>query len=152
MPYFRMGVHTIIGAGRFHFRGRDGIGWFPPAMAARQFVAGPFPGFPRGPALPRHGPKAAPRGIRTPPRAKAGARMPMQSKILSPPSRSASKASRGPLGPLGCYMAKPHGQLVSVSCTHYCASTPDLSTWWSSRALQGVLDPREASSWEGLPA
>ena len=37
MPYFRMGVHTIIGAGRFHFRGRDGIGWFPPAMAARQF-------------------------------------------------------------------------------------------------------------------
>ena len=84
MPYFRMGVHTIIGAGRFHFRGRDGIGWFPPAMAARQFVAGPFSGFPRGPALPRHGPKAAPRGIRTPPQAKAGARMPMQSKKSKP--------------------------------------------------------------------
>ena len=60
VPYFRMGVHTIIGAGRFHFRGRDGIGWFPPAMAARQFVAG-LPGFPRGPALPRAGPVAAPR-------------------------------------------------------------------------------------------
>ena len=45
VPYFRMGVHTIIGAGRFHFRGRDGIGWFPPAMAARQFVAGLFPRF-----------------------------------------------------------------------------------------------------------
>ena len=41
VPYFRMGVHTIIGAGRFHFRGRDGIGWGPPAMAARQFVARP---------------------------------------------------------------------------------------------------------------
>ncbi len=61
VPYFRMGVHTIIGAGRFHFRGRDGIGWFPPAMAARQFVAGLSTGFPRGPALPRAGPVAAPR-------------------------------------------------------------------------------------------
>ncbi len=30
--------------------------------------------------------------------------------------------------PLGCYMVKPHGQLVLVSCTHYCASTPSLST------------------------
>ena len=152
MPYFRMGVHTIIGAGRFHFRGRDGIGWFPPAMAARQFVAGPFSKFFGGPALPRAGPVAAPRGIRTPPRAKAGARMSIQSKRPSPPSRSDSKAPRGPRRPLGCYMAKPHGQLVRVSCTRYRASTPRLSTWWSSRALQGVLDPREASSWEGLPA
>ena len=29
------------------------------------------------------------------------------------------------------YRIKPHGQLVSVSLTHYCASTPDLSTSWS---------------------
>jgi hypothetical protein len=28
--------HTTIGAGRFHFRVRNGIGWFPLAMAARQ--------------------------------------------------------------------------------------------------------------------
>jgi hypothetical protein len=28
----------------------------------------------------------------------------------------------------GCYMVKPHGQLVLVSFTHYCASTPSLST------------------------
>ncbi len=54
--------------------------------------------------------------------------------------------------PLGCCMAKPHGQLVPVSCTRCRASTPGLSTWWSSRALQGALGPREASSWEGLPA
>ena len=27
---------TIIGAERFHFRVRDGIGWFPLAIAARQ--------------------------------------------------------------------------------------------------------------------
>ncbi len=30
---------------------------------------------------------------------------------------------------IGCYMVKPHGQLVHVSCTHYCASTSCLSTW-----------------------
>ena len=35
MTYFRMGDHTIIGAKRFHFRGRDGIGWFPLALATR---------------------------------------------------------------------------------------------------------------------
>jgi hypothetical protein len=29
---------------------------------------------------------------------------------------------------IGCYRVKPHGQLVHVSCTHYCASTPCLST------------------------
>ena len=35
------------------------------------------------------------------------------------------------------YRVKPHGQLVSVSLTHCCASTPDLSTRWSSATLQG---------------
>jgi hypothetical protein len=29
---------------------------------------------------------------------------------------------------LGCYMVKSHGLLVLVSFTHYCASTPSLST------------------------
>src|SRR5690606_19890953 len=52
----------------------------------------------------------------------------------------------------GCYMVKPHGQLVRVSFTHCCASTPRLSTWWSSTALQGAHGSREISSWEGLPA
>ena len=37
MTYSRMGKpHTTIGAERFHFRVRNGIGWFPLAMAARQ--------------------------------------------------------------------------------------------------------------------
>ena len=44
------------------------------------------------------------------------------------------------------YRIKPHGQLVSVSLTHYCASTPDLSTLWSSTTLQGDRVPREISS------
>ena len=37
MTYFHMGKpHTIIGAEQFHYRVRDGIGWFPLAMAARR--------------------------------------------------------------------------------------------------------------------
>lgn len=33
-----------------------------------------------------------------------------------------------PSKPLGCYMVKPHGQLVLVSLMHCCTSTPSLST------------------------
>ena len=44
------------------------------------------------------------------------------------------------------YRIKPHGQLVSVSLTHYCASTPDLSTSWSRTNLQRDQVPREVSS------
>ena len=37
IPYFRMAnCHTIIGAKRFHFRVRDGIGWFTLAMVTKQ--------------------------------------------------------------------------------------------------------------------
>ncbi len=37
MSYSHMGrPHTTIGAERFHFRVRKGIGWFPLAIAARQ--------------------------------------------------------------------------------------------------------------------
>ena len=46
---------------------------------------------------------------------------------------------RGPpvfyLRALQGYRIKPHGQLVLVSLTHYCASTPSLSTSWSSTTL-----------------
>ena len=38
MTYFHMATcHTIIGAKRFHFRVRDGIGWFTLAMFTKQF-------------------------------------------------------------------------------------------------------------------
>ena len=40
---------------------------------------------------------------------------------------------------------KPNERLVPVSFTHCCASTPGLSTWWSSTALQGELVLRGAS-------
>ena len=40
---------------------------------------------------------------------------------------------------------KPIEPLVPVSYTHYCASTPGLSTWSSSTALKGELVSRWAS-------
>ncbi len=36
MTYSRMRMHTTIGAGSFHFRVREGIGWYQTAMAARE--------------------------------------------------------------------------------------------------------------------
>ncbi len=40
VTYSRMEkLHTTIGAKQFHFRVRDGIGWFPLAMAARQIFS-----------------------------------------------------------------------------------------------------------------
>ena len=40
---------------------------------------------------------------------------------------------------------KPIELLGPVSFTHCCASTPGLSTWWSSTALKGEPVSREAS-------
>ena len=36
MTYFRMGIHTIIGAESFHFPVRDGKEWDQLAMVVRQ--------------------------------------------------------------------------------------------------------------------
>ena len=43
-PTFTWGEpHTIIGAERFHYRVRDGIGWFPLAIATRQIGGRDWP-------------------------------------------------------------------------------------------------------------
>ena len=43
MTYSHMGKpHTTIGANPFHFRVRDGIGWFQTAMVAKQTVGNSF--------------------------------------------------------------------------------------------------------------
>ena len=49
---------------------------------------------------------------------------------------------------LGCYMVKSHGQLVRVSFTRYRASTPRLSTLWSTTDLQASL--RRGRSYLGV--
>ena len=94
VTYFHMGKpHTIIGAERFHYRVRDGVGWFPLAMAARQLE-----------------------------------RTQVRTGVLIREVVLASSAPSAPQAMLGRYMVKPHGQLVLVSFTHCCASTPSLST------------------------
>ena len=40
---------------------------------------------------------------------------------------------------------KPNERLVPVGFTHCCASTPGLSTWWSTTALRGELVSRGVS-------
>ncbi len=52
---------------------------------------------------------------------------------------------------LGCYMVKPHGQLVLVSSTHCCAYTPSLSTSSSSTDLEGSCDPGRSHLEGGFP-
>ena len=110
VTYFHMGrPHTIIGAGAFHYRVREGIGWYHAAMAARR------------------------KGLRCSECCWCAAVVLVEScaRVLRGPC-----AMRPSYRALGCYMVKPHGQLVQVSCTHYCASTPCLSTSWSSTDLQ----------------
>ena len=48
------------------------------------------------------------------------------------------------------FMVKPHGRLVSVSSTCRHAYTSDLSTWSSSRSLQGSCDPGRSHLVEGF--
>ena len=49
------------------------------------------------------------------------------------------------------YRIKPHGQLVLVSLTHYCASTPSLSTSWSWTTLQGAQGPGRSNLETSFP-
>ena len=42
-------------------------------------------------------------------------------------------------------LIKPIERLVPISFTHYCASTPGLSTWWSPTVLKRLLVLRGAS-------
>lgn len=189
IPYFRTAnCRTIIGARRFHFRVRDGIGWFTSAMVTKQFGVKSRPKA-QGPtrlsplfafALPFFAQALRPR----PCGSCAGKSAPGLSAflfrlgpfafcllfgnlyVLSLALALSTLRRRRRFGlfclslfalrllfkPIGCYRVKPHGQLVRVSCTHCCASTPRLSTSWSPTALQGASSPSENSSWEGLPA
>ena len=89
IPYFRMAkCHTIIGSKRFHFRVRDGIGWFTLAMFTKQTGVAEF-------LSAKNGKSVISRCI-----VKLANITPIEKLI-------------------GCYMVKPHGQLVHVSYIHY---------------------------------
>jgi hypothetical protein len=114
VTYSHMGrPHTTIGAGRFHFRVRNGIGWFPPAIAARQALKS---------ASGRH--RRADYNLVCPDvRSTAADTFVQCAETAHPPAPAPNRARS-----LGCYMVKPHGQLVLVSYTRCRASTSSLST------------------------
>ena len=112
--------HTLrcstIGANDFHGRVRDGIGWFTVAITTRP----------------------------------SGHTKHILKDILIRPVDGADMNMLGgnmvfPIPAFCIRPIKPIEQLVPVSFTHYCASTPGLSTWWSSTVLKRILVLRGAS-------
>jgi hypothetical protein len=132
ITYFHTGIRTIIGVESFHGPVRDGKGWYRHAMVIRhdllsycswssttnrEEVAGRMPLVLFGLCCFWHNTDhSTVRGVRTP--FGGGVRVSAEALTLTDTRHT-------------CYRIKPYGQLVSVSLTHYCASTPDLSTSWS---------------------
>src|SRR5450830_1034121 len=113
MTYFHTGIRTIIGAEAFHCPVRDGKEWYHFAMVIRHnfFVILTRSRQPIYRANQLH-------------------------RINEPVCTGFLNASTWHnfldiTYVYQSYRVKPHEQLVSVSLTHYCASTPDLSTSWS---------------------
>ena len=126
MSYFHTGIRTIIGAEAFHCPVRDGKEWDHLAMVIR---------------LKRVTHQARPgRSIRS-----VDFSVSIDCGCQRTPSCSSHNSFHNsddpPLWSHQSYRVKPHGQLVLVSLTHYCASTPNLSTSWSTTTLQGAQGP-----------
>ena len=132
MTYFHRCTSTIIGAKAFHGPVRDGKGWGRLAMVVKRswLRASPFWGLARQ------------LGVRSTTirhtRLDVICTLLLFTRYMRVFFVLAAHASRYNLQG---YRIKPHGQLVSVSLTHYCAYTPDLSTSWSRTTLQGALGP-----------
>ena len=154
MTYFRMRKpHTIIGAGMFHFWVRDGVRWFQTAMVARKtvfqgnskkdFVASLvlltwtgkswgnytwfillFKWFLLGFSTQ---PTYCSACLLTVPLAYARGSVSSRASLASSFVGWAAKPNTT-LQSDSDYMVKTISQLVHVSFTHYCASTPCLST------------------------
>src|SRR5699024_9433102 len=125
MTYFHRRASTIIGAKAFHLPVRDGKGVGPPCYGRQAKLA-----LVRFTNLGKSTNKAL-----------AVSRAYASQHIFHATAYN-----------LIGYRVKPHGQLVLVSCVHYCTSTPSLSTSWSRTTLQGGSSPRDTSSSDKLPA
>ena len=124
MTYFRMGIHTIIGAGSFHCPVRDGKEWDQTAMVAKHKLSNwqaVYQLFIYYFILSYFGDEC------------------IHQQALSLLHFVLLQSSSND-------RVKPHEQLVWVSCTRCRASTPHLSTSWSRTTLQEGLTPREVSS------
>lgn len=113
VTYFHMGIHTIIGAESFHGPVRDGKAWDQLAMAARRKLY-----------------KSVSR---------YGSSLPLIYSLINgdvyQPHKTDVSLFKETIQSPSNDRVKPHEQLVSVSFTHCCASTPDLSTSWSRTTL-----------------
>ena len=114
--------HSTMGAEAFDGRVRDGIGSGGFAWATR------------------------PAKIDAPPSARGTGLGGVGGGVSGSGSRGVGGPPGGRVGHGVMRAIKPNERLVPVSCTHRCASTPGLSTWWSSTALQGELVSRWVSS------
>ena len=128
MTYFHTGTRTIIGAEAFHCPVRDGKEWYHFAMVVRHNCLSSWFGFNRSRQpiyranqLHRFNEPTSNCLLAGFLNASTWHNFLDQFKHLTMLDQS--------------YRVKPHEQLVSVSLTHYCASTPDLSTSWSWTTL-----------------
>jgi hypothetical protein len=122
MTYFHTGIRTIIGAKAFHCPVRDGKEWYHLAMVIRH---NGLPGLMRS--------------------AQTNSQSRFSAFIFDCGQRQVDQTTQAQQTVLlnstfsvcvftqvcQSYRVKPHEQLVLVSLTHYCASTPSLSTSWS---------------------
>ena len=127
MSYFHTGTRTIIGAEAFHCPVRDGKEWDHLAMVIRlnRILSCASAGQP----IRRVGKTSDRRFAISAFDCAANHRKIGITQITQPMTLRQS------------YRVKPHEQLVPVSLTHYCASTPGLSTSWSRTTLQGAQGP-----------
>ena len=122
MSYFHTGTRNIIGAEGFHCPVRDGKSGTTSLWSS---------GIPTPPALRPVGQFAE----------SAPARQSDSRCVLECEERGEHALAHLERLYRQGYRVKPHGQLVLVSLTHYCASTPSLSTSWSRTTLQGAQGP-----------
>ena len=125
MSYFHTGIRTIIGAKSFHGPVRDGKEWYQLAMVIRHNLLSSWS---------NQDNEFIEFGIRF---------FVLSNRAIHPAFQLFWMRQLGITALIDAHLAvcdqsyrvKPHEQLVSVSLTHYCASTPDLSTSWSWTTL-----------------
>src|SRR5260363_177266 len=108
MSYFHTRMRTIIGVESFHCPVRDEKGWIQLAMVVRQKIL-------------------QDQTCRNLKEENLSGKEEGKSQALVATQCLLSLTISVPWKPPG-YRVKPHGQLVLISFTHYCASTPSLST------------------------
>ena len=132
MTYFHTGCSTIIGAKSFHGPVRDGKGWYQLAMVIRHDLSVPW----RAAFMPlRRQATQTGRSILYCLLQQAASAAAINDPVMQGCEYRVACTAHSVRHNRQGYRDKPHGQLVLVSLTHYCASTPSLSTSWSRTTL-----------------